>query len=633
MKVSDQVIETLTGEKTSSVKLLEICNAELLFIENLHKCTDLTILNLRGNFIKEVENIYSLKNLWNLDLAHNELTSVTGLSRFVALGSLNLSFNNLTWKALNDVKHMHICSLQLQGNVEIEKDKNYRTHVVDSLPNVWSLDGKFISAIERLDVANFMTQSELSKHPIRSKLAKHERFQPSYKKDILTYGVFGSKAEELFMNFPTRDNSLVINSEMDRKKLCYLAYNLQEEIEIEKHYAFDVMECEFADKFMEDLLNVRSVEVERSNMLLILILASLEFTLPLHLVQEMLQTAQLDFLGGVNTVVLFEYPRRILVEMASILCGAAKVDRDENRDGGLYPLLYTALDKMLENLTKVANSDRVQYIKRKYKRDPEFMRIRPIVAAEVVQLLCVTPSFYDIADTDAAIQLLLSLALGNDVVMNKTMTLLSRLRTLEGEEEGEGERGAEMERERMSIMEDTAKFIVSNVQLNSQDILNGKQLPSNITKKNSFERPSTSISVKNLQYRPRSGFKQKEYASTLTWLHEKLSPRRRASSAAPPRTEQLSATTFSRSDPMHAGIVGRKVAAVERPSSSAGLYNDILRSSRASGSAAYRPTSGKRTPLPPRMGDVVLLGAQNSGHIISVPDRNTALIMLSEATG
>ena len=52
-------------------------------------------------------------------------------------------------------------------------------------------------------------------------------------------------------------------------------------------------------------------------------------------------------------------------------------------------------------LFQVANSDRVQYIKRKYKRDPEFMRIRPIVAAEVVQLLCVTPSFYDIADTDA----------------------------------------------------------------------------------------------------------------------------------------------------------------------------------------------------------------------------------------
>ena len=94
-----------------------------VFIENLQKCYELRILNLRGNFIKEVENIYTLKNLWSLDLAHNELTSVTGLSRFVAFGTLNLSFNNLAWKSLGDIKHIHICNLHLQGNVEIEKDK------------------------------------------------------------------------------------------------------------------------------------------------------------------------------------------------------------------------------------------------------------------------------------------------------------------------------------------------------------------------------------------------------------------------------------------------------------------------------------------------------------------------------
>ena len=39
--------------------------------------------------------------------------------------------------------------------------------------------------------------------------------------------------------------------------------------------------------------------------------------------------------------------------------------------------------------------------------------------------------------------------------------------------------------------------------------------------------------------------------------------------------------------------------AVDRPLSSAGLYNDVLRSSRHSGSAVYRPTSGKKNALPP----------------------------------
>ena len=58
-----------------------------------------------------------------------------------------------------------------------------------------------------------------------------------------------------------------------------------------------MLECEFADKFVEDLVSVRSLEVERSNMLLILLLASLEFSLPLDLMQQMLQTSQLDYIG------------------------------------------------------------------------------------------------------------------------------------------------------------------------------------------------------------------------------------------------------------------------------------------------------------------------------------------------
>jgi hypothetical protein len=49
--------------------------------------------------------------------------------------------------------------------------------------------------------------------------------------------------------------------------------------------------------FLEELLNVRGLDKERSNMLLLLLVASLEFALPTQLVQKSLDTAKLAKMG------------------------------------------------------------------------------------------------------------------------------------------------------------------------------------------------------------------------------------------------------------------------------------------------------------------------------------------------
>ena len=125
-------------------------------------------------------------------------------------------------------------------------------------------------------------------------------------------------------------------------------------------------------------------------------LSSLDLKMPIFLFELLFLT---NF-RGVNTLAIFDYPRRVRVEIAVILAGAVKVDKDEKNDGGMYPSLYLAMRHTLANLVKAANSDRVHYVKRKWKRSREYLKLKPILAAEIVQLLCVTPSFYDIAHND-----------------------------------------------------------------------------------------------------------------------------------------------------------------------------------------------------------------------------------------
>ena len=54
-------------------------------------------------------------------------------------------------------------------------------------------------------------------------------------------------------------------------------------------------------------------------MLLLLLVAGLEFSLPLSLIDETLHTANLDTIGGVNCVTLLQLPHEDLLLTGSIL--------------------------------------------------------------------------------------------------------------------------------------------------------------------------------------------------------------------------------------------------------------------------------------------------------------------------
>ncbi|CAG2215418.1 unnamed protein product [Mytilus edulis] len=143
-----------------------------------------------------------------------------------------------------------------------------RIHIVDCLPHVWMLDGRLITAGERLQVKNFFHESALTEHPI---------------------------ATHVMTKFPVNG---MHNVETDRRRLKYIAYSLQEDLLIEKKYTHnDYQILRYHKSFMEDILSSRPQDRERCNMLLMLLVASLEFVMPTHLMKDTLETTKLSKVG------------------------------------------------------------------------------------------------------------------------------------------------------------------------------------------------------------------------------------------------------------------------------------------------------------------------------------------------
>lgn len=213
-------------------EFLDLSNLGLVIPERLASCPKLRSLILQGNKLQEAAGLDCCKQLWYLDLSNNLLESLEGLAQFLALGTLILSNNNLDWSALASIRHMHILSISLHGNPLLEKDPYYRIHVIDCLPNVWMLDGRIVTSAERIKIKHFFQDSALSKRPVRRKLKKNG-FIPSDMKNINISGIFGDKAVQLMTSFP---NNAVLNIETDKKRLLYLAQNIQEDINLEHRY-------------------------------------------------------------------------------------------------------------------------------------------------------------------------------------------------------------------------------------------------------------------------------------------------------------------------------------------------------------------------------------------------------------
>ncbi|XP_052071124.1 uncharacterized protein LOC127709512 isoform X6 [Mytilus californianus] len=416
MRLNTQLIRSRAKGPLQTVEYLDLSNTGIETIEKLNSCAKLHTLNLRGNALYEVINLESCQQLWNIDLSNNELKSLDGLSKFVALGNLNLSNNDLTWHELGKIRHLHILNLSFHGNRQLEKDTYYRIHIVDCLPHVWMLDGRLITAGERLQVKNFFHESALTEHPIRHKLSK-DWFIPTAMKRIDVTGIFGDKATHVMTKFPVNG---MYNVETDRRRLKYIAYSLQEDLLIEKKYTQnDYQILRYHKSFMEDILSSRPRDRERCNMLLMLLVASLEFVMPTHLMKDTLETTKLSKVGNVFTMDIFLLSRDVRCYIVSILLGAVKVDKDDKEDGGLYDKLYLCLFYTISELTKLSHAVDKRECAIRSKLNTVYRDYKCLLASEVVQLLCIVPTFFDYITKDIGVMNLVITATGDKDVTEK----------------------------------------------------------------------------------------------------------------------------------------------------------------------------------------------------------------------
>ncbi|XP_067377633.1 centriolin isoform X2 [Channa argus] len=87
------------------------------FIENLHNCQHLQVLNLNYNMIERIEKLSTLTQLRELHLAHNNIQRIEGLELLSSLQHLNLSYNRIEHVPVWMGKKLHsLHTLHLQHN-------------------------------------------------------------------------------------------------------------------------------------------------------------------------------------------------------------------------------------------------------------------------------------------------------------------------------------------------------------------------------------------------------------------------------------------------------------------------------------------------------------------------------------
>ncbi|KAK3716748.1 hypothetical protein QZH41_018228, partial [Actinostola sp. cb2023] len=434
MRVSSQLLRSRAARPLHSAQLVDLSHLNVVSVERLELCPKLQTLNLRDNRIEAVPNLDCCPQLWKIDLANNKLRSLEGLCHFPAFGTLILSNNDLDWNELQKIRHIHILDLTLNGNPVLEMDVYYRMHVIDSLPNIWMLDGRIITcmrmhlllylvpllysvhfslfvAAERAQVHQFFKDTALCDRPVRHKLPRNQ-FVPTSLRNITVTGVYGCRvSRQLYL---------------DKRRLRYLAYNLQQDVNLELKYKTSGKVNIKPSKVIEYLITCRKNDQERCNMLLLLLVGSLEFSIPLSLVQQTLEVAGLRKIEKIETIDLFMFTRETRCRVVSLLLSAVKVERDQSivstEDGGLYNRLYLALYDLVSDLIRLANGDDIARYQAGRKKldsrndadtgdnvddDDMFMDddddcgismksgYRCLLASEIVQLLCIVPVFFD----------------------------------------------------------------------------------------------------------------------------------------------------------------------------------------------------------------------------------------------
>ncbi|XP_026198209.1 centriolin isoform X2 [Anabas testudineus] len=121
--ITEELLLRLTGCRSLAViHSLNLSSATgdkcIKFIENLHGCQRLQVLNLNHNMIERMERLNALTQLRDLQLAHNNIQRIEGLENLSSLQHLNLSYNRIEHIPVWLGKKLHsLHTLHLQHNL------------------------------------------------------------------------------------------------------------------------------------------------------------------------------------------------------------------------------------------------------------------------------------------------------------------------------------------------------------------------------------------------------------------------------------------------------------------------------------------------------------------------------------
>lgn len=493
MRINNQLLRSRACGPLHSLEYLDLSDLNLERIERLQCCKKIQTLSFRGNHVDYVSNLDHCLQLWKLDLSNNQIKILEGLSKFVAIGTLILSNNQISWTDLNKIRHMHILDLCLHGNKNIEKDPYYRIHVIDSLPYVWMLDGRLITSAERLQVEHFFQESALTDHPVRHKLSRVP-FRPTSRKNIQVNGIFGEKTTHLMRRFPVNGT---LNRDLDQRRLLYLAYNIENDLKLQLKHKSSVKSLSlFKRPFLENLIKARETDRERCNMLLLLLVASLEFAMPSQLMKAAIESTQLGDLGGVHVFDLFILPREARCSVISLLLSGVKLDKDMGEEGGLYDKLYLCLYYCVSELLRLCHSSTSKQDGTK-SQNPTKKPLstvsrdsRCLIAAEVVQLFCVVPQFFHYLNKDVGVMNMILTATADDELSDKLYLITQKTINMMGKQN--------------EMFEEAAEIILRSIQNHALHVLNKTTISStessyvlNTWKKAIPRRPASSAMVQS----------------------------------------------------------------------------------------------------------------------------------------
>nr|XP_014346199.1 PREDICTED: uncharacterized protein LOC106704219 [Latimeria chalumnae] len=174
-----------------------------------------------------------------------------------------------------------------------------------------------------------------------------------------------------------------------------------------------------------DLIMKRDEEREKCNMVLLLLMASVEFDLPAQLLLDTLETTKLTNIGKLLNSDLFLLNTKQKVEVVSLLVSAAKLDRDNKQDGSLYDKLFLALHILLtELILKGFSGQRPPELLVKKCRNPSCRQFWSLLASEVALLFVIVPSFYSYLGKDSEVGRVLRQATGDARIVKKATHLL-----------------------------------------------------------------------------------------------------------------------------------------------------------------------------------------------------------------